>query len=733
MKKKEKNNNKKENMLPQSLTLEVTGESSHGDLMATPVEDFGVSPKIFVLENRKIRPPLERGDKFVASLINRRGAYWAKPIVGVFRADVEPEKVNGVVEKSDNKIVLKLTEKNSNKEFVIENSSEAVIGDYVSGILVGPGKAKQFRLLKSFGKFDLNKATATLILEKYDIPFEFSDEALKELKNLPKFDKKKREDLTKIPFVTIDGEDSKDFDDAVYAEKIEGGFNIMVAIADVAFYVRPFSELDRQAYKRGNSVYLPNMVVPMLPEILSNDLCSLRPKEERASLVCEMKIDNAGKIINYTFKRAVIKSAVRLTYKEVQEAIEGKYSANIMDVFKTCVQPVYEAYFAFDKARKERGALELVSNEIKIKIDKLGNVSKIEKFEQLTAHKIIEEFMVAANVCAAKALKKAKLPVMYRIHESPLEEKVKDIKPLLMDLGLKLPDAAALRPQHFNRILEECEKKGYSSGISDLILRLQCQAKYSPTNMGHFGLGLEDYAHFTSPIRRYSDLLIHRALIKAYQMGDGGELEESATFETFKEIGDYISSTERKAVNAERELVSRFLASYLEPSVGQDFEVVISGVSMAGIFVRIDSIGSEGLIPMRSLPNDMYEISAANVGLKGTRTGRDFMMGDKIIARLLEASPINGGTIFKFVDAEDGVDYYDKGGSNRGRRNSSFGKKFKSSKKEKGSFPKKGKPFKEKSKREAKPVVKSEEKTENKKESKKFFKKKKINKPKKNS
>ncbi|MDD4557002.1 MAG: VacB/RNase II family 3'-5' exoribonuclease [Alphaproteobacteria bacterium] len=674
-KKFEKN---KKGLLPQSLTLEISGESGYGDLMAVPVEDFGSVPKIYVLENRKIRPPLQKGDRFVANLINRKGAFWAKPVVRIFRADVEPEAIKGVLDKVGNKIVLKLTERNSNKEFEVENSSEAEVGDYVSGVLIGPGKAKQFRILKSYGKFDLNKATASLILEKYDIPVEFSEGVVKELKTLPKFDKKQRIDLTSVPFVTIDGEDSKDFDDAVYAEKVSGGFKIMVAIADVAFYVRPFSELDRQAYKRGNSVYLPNMVVPMLPEILSNDLCSLRPKEERASLVCEMKIDNDGNVIHYDFKRAVIKSAARLTYKEVQEAIDGKYSANIMDVFKTCVQPVYEAYFAFDKARKARGALELVSNEIKIKIDKFGNVSKIEKFEQLTAHKIIEEFMVAANVCAAKALKKAKLPVMYRIHESPLEEKVKDIKPLLMDLCLKLPDAAALRPQHFNRILEECEKKGYSSGISDLILRLQCQAKYSPTNMGHFGLGLEDYAHFTSPIRRYSDLLIHRALIKAYQMGDGGELEESATFDTFKEIGDYISSTERKAVNAERELISRFLASYLTPSVGQDFEVVISGVSLAGVFVRIDSIGSEGLIPMRSLPSDMYEISAANVGLKGTRTGRDFMMGDKIIARLMEASPVNGGTIFKFVDEKEGVDYYDKAGNNRRKRTPSFEKKMKS-------------------------------------------------------
>ena len=705
MYKKEKN---KKGMLPQSLTLEISGQSGYGDLIAVPVEDVKIEHKIYVLENRKIKPALQLGDRFIANLITRKGACWAKPIVRTFRADVEPEAMKGVVERTENAFVLKSTEKNSNKEFPIENPSEAVVGEYVSGVLVGPGKAKQFRIMKSFGKFDLNKATATLILEKYDIPAEFPDEVLKELKNLPKFNKANRVDLTHIPFVTIDGEDSKDFDDAVYAEKVDSGFNIMVAIADVAFYVRPFSDLDRQAYKRGNSVYLPNMVVPMLPELLSNDLCSLRPKEERPTLVCQMKIDNAGKVLNYDFKRAVIKSAARLTYKEVQEAIDGKYSANIIDVFKTCVQPVYEAYFAFDKARKERGALELISSEIKVKIDKLGNVSKIEKFEQLTAHKIIEEFMVAANVCAAKALKKTKLPVMYRIHEPPLEEKVKDIKPLLMDLGLKLPDAAAIRPQHFNRILEECEKKGYSSGISDLVLRLQCQAKYSPTNLGHFGLGLEDYAHFTSPIRRYSDLLIHRALIKAYEMGDGGELEDGATFDIFKELGDYISSTERKAVNAERELVARFLAAYLEPSVGQDFEVIVSGVSMAGIFVRIDSIGSEGLIPMRSLPSDMYEIMPANLGFKGMRTGRNFMMGDKIIARLLESSPINGGTIFKFVDAEEGVDYYDKSGNNRGNRKHAFGKKSKPSRKSKEKFSKKGKEQKTEAKKEPKKEVKRE-------------------------
>lgn len=645
--------------------MEVVGESGFGDLIAKPYDSKYQEVKIYIIENKRIKPALQAGDKFIGEIINKRGAYWTKPIMRTYMSGTEPDKIRGVMVKENGRYVLKTTEKNSNNEYLILNPKSAQEGDYVSGFLTGSGRYKQFEIVKSLGKFDLNKAAAAIVLDKYGIPYDFSSAVIKETLRLPEFDKKNREDLTHIPFVTIDGDDSKDFDDAVFAERTDFGFNLMAAIADVAFYVKPHTELDREAYRRGNSVYLPNMVIPMLPEKLSNDLCSLRPKEERASIVCLIKIDVDGNIRSYDFKRAVIKSSARLTYKEVQNAIEGNYSQNIMPVFKNVIQPIYEAYFALDKARKKRGVLELESNEIKIKLDKNGHVIKVEKYEILASNKIIEEFMVCANVCAAKALKKSGLPVMYRIHEPPLEEKLTEIKPLLKDLGLKILDVPAIKPEHFNNILEASAKKGCNEGINDLILRLQSQAKYSPINLGHFGLALDDYAHFTSPIRRYSDLLVHRALIRAYNMPDGGGLEPEATMNTFKEAGEHISQTERKAVNAERELVSRFLAQYLEPSIGQDFEVKISGISTAGVFVRIENLGAEGLIPMRTLPDDDYAINGSNTEMTGKL--RHFAIGENLLVRLVEASPINGGMIFKYIDAEQGIDYFEKKGNNCSR------------------------------------------------------------------
>lgn len=655
--------------LPESCLLEIYGTSSFGDLMAKTVDrkDNPEDRKIYVLENKRIKPALQVGDKFIGKITNHNNNFWAKPVARTSTTEgaAAAEKIYGVIEQRDNKIYLKPAQKNIHMDYLLDNIGKAKVGDFVAVMLVGDRKFKEAKIIKSFGKFDLNKATSALILDKYDIPQEFPEQVLREAAHSPKFDKASRVDLTQIPLVTIDGDDSKDFDDAVYAKKTEHGFELVVAIADVAFYVRHLSELDREAYKRGNSVYLPNMVVPMLPEALSNDLCSLKPKVERAAIACMMSIDNNGNLLKYDFKRAVIKSAARLTYAEVQNAIDGKFNDQTIGLFKNVIQPLYEAYFALDKAKKRRGALELDIPEIKVKIDKNGNIQSITKAEHYTSHSIVEEFMITANVAAAKALAKLKMPIMYRVHEKPLEEKLKDIKPLLHNLELKLPEQPALKPEHFNKILARCAELGYSAGICTLILRLQAQAKYSPEHLGHFGLGLSDYAHFTSPIRRYADLLIHRALIKGYNMLDGGGLEDGVDDKIFTEIGEHISITERKAVSAERDMVARYLSAYLEPSVGTEFEVKISGLSTAGIFVAIENLGAEGLIPMRSLPDDDYELGSFGSALVGRVTERRFGFGDVIKAKLIEASPITGGLIFKFVDEKEGTDYPEKGG-NRG-------------------------------------------------------------------
>lgn len=657
---------KNKNTLPESCLLEVYGTSSFGDLMAKTVDrkDNPSDYKIYVLENKRIKPALQVGDKFIGKIIFKNNHYWAKAVARTAKAETAEtaEKIYGLIEKRGDKLYLKPADKSCHMDYLLDNIGKAKVGDFVAVMLVGERKFKEAKIVKNFGKFNLSKAASTLVLDKYDIPYEFPEKVLKEAARSPQFNKSDRLDLTHIPLVTIDGDDSKDFDDAVYAKKITNGFELIVAIADVAFYVRNFSELDREAYKRGNSVYLPNMVVPMLPEVLSNDLCSLKPKVERAAIACMMTIDTNGNLLKYDFKRAVIKSAARLTYGEVQNAIDGKFNEQTTALFKNVIQPLYEAYFALDKAKKVRGALELDIPEIKVKVGKNGEIISVAKAEHYTSHNIVEEFMIAANVAAAKALGKMKLPIMYRVHEKPLEEKLKDIKPLLQNLDLKLPDQPAIKPEHFNKILALCAEKGYNAGICTLILRLQAQAKYSPEHLGHFGLGLDDYAHFTSPIRRYADLLIHRALIKGYKMPDGGGLDDGADNKIFEEIGEHISATERKAVSAEREMVARYLSAYLEPSIGADFEVKISGLSTAGIFVAIESLGAEGLIPMRSLPDDDYEIINSGSELVGKLTKRVFGFGDIINVKLVEASPITGGLIFKFVDENEGVDYYEKGG-----------------------------------------------------------------------
>ncbi len=650
--------------LPESCVLEISGVSDFGDYIAVTSEpsDNPLNIPIYVVENKRLKPALAVGDKFLANLSKRKDCYMAKPVMRLGNPNLPDEIIYGIVEKKEGKFYLKPSEKKDYMSYLLENDFGFKEGDFVKVALGGSRRFKQARVIKSYGAFALQKAASLLVLDKYNIPHEFPKEVIKETQNLPKFNKNVREDLTNIPLVTIDGDDAKDFDDAVYAMPTPDGFLLIVAIADVSFYVRPFSALDKEAYKRGNSVYLPDRVVPMLPEALCNDLCSLRPKEDRAAIACFIDIDKQGNIIQYDFKRAVIKSAARLTYKEVQNALEGKKSANIKEVYVKTIEPIYRAYLALRMAREKRGALNLESNEYKIRFNDKGEVVAIEKEESLEANKMIEEFMIAANICAAKALGKSKLPTMYRVHEKPLEEKLKDIEPLLHNLHLKLPDINALKPEHFNKILAMCSEDGYNAGVGELILRLQCQAKYSPHNLGHFGLGLEDYAHFTSPIRRYADLLVHRALVKAYKMPEGGELEDSASVKIFEETGEHLCVTERSAANAEREMTARYVSDYLLPMIGADFEVKVSGVSAAGVFAEIETIGAEGLIPMSSLPTDMYILNDGNMSLTGQRYGLSFHFGQKLQVRLLEASPITGGLIFKYIDPEEGVSYVEKGG-----------------------------------------------------------------------
>ena len=642
----------KKNRLPEIAQLEIIGMNENGELLAKTVleKDNPKNLEIVVLENRKIKPELAAGDLILAKLAVSYGEYYAKPISRLKMKVQQLEKHYGVVQKQNGKAVVASCEKNAHETYLLDSMKGVKFGDFVSFVLEGERRFKTVRILKSFGAFDLHQATSFLVLEKYDIPYQWNDKVLKETKKMKKFSSALREDLTNLPFVTIDGDDSKDFDDAVWAERTPLGFRLGIAIADVGFYVRHLSELDREAYKRGNSVYLPNVTVPMLPEILCNDLCSLRPRVKRPVLACFIDINHDGEFIGYDFCRGVICSAERLTYPEVQKALDGQKNEKTQPIFEKVIVPLFEAYQALDKARKKRGALELESSEFKVKFDRNGKVKALEKRVSVTSEKIVEEFMIAANVAAALALKKSKLPVMYRVHDKPKTERLDDLKELLKSFKMKLPQDNALRPEHFNKVLDLCKEHGLHSGINDMVLRMQSQAQYSPHNIGHFGLGLKDYVHFTSPIRRYADVLIHRALIRALNLPDGGGLEDGADEKLFEQIGTHISETERKAVSAEREMIARFQAEYLAPSIGQIFDVSISGLSNAGIFVRIDELGAEGLVPMRSLPNDNYILAENKMSLRGMKTKRIFAFGERIKAILKEANPTSGGMVFAFYD-----------------------------------------------------------------------------------
>lgn len=651
---------RKDFKLPENCLLKVVSVNGHGDLTAEAAES-GVLPRrtvVMVAENRRIKPALAEGDVFLARLSRKRDAVWAKPLMRVESEGGHRDKVYGVIARKGDRYYLKLPERKNYAEYLLDDIRGVAEGDFVSAVLAGERRFKQVKIVKNFGPFNMSKAISYSLFEQAGVPSYFEDDIEKEAERPAPFDKAGREDLTAVPLVTIDGDDSKDFDDAVYAEKTETGFKLIVAIADVAWYVREGSGLDREAYRRGNSVYLPNVVLPMLPPRLSNDLCSLNPREERAALACLMEIDRDGNLLSYDFKRAVIKSAARLTYGEVQQAFEGILNENTRPVFKKTIQALYEAYFALGKARERRGALNIESDEIKVKVSKDGVVESIKKAELFTSNKVIEEFMIAANVAAALALKNKKLPVMYRVHDRPAPEKLKDAQPLLKSFKLSLPDYAALKPEHFNRILETGEREGLGLMTNSLVLRLQAQAKYSPQNIGHFGLGLKDYVHFTSPIRRYADLLIHRALIALYDMPGGGGLTASGGA-AFEETAEHLCMTERRAVSLERDITAKFLAVYLEPLAGVDFEVRISGMTQAGLFVTIEDMGAEGFIPIRTLPDDDYVLKEGSWAMKGHFSRRTFRFGAKIKARLVEATPVNGGLIFKYVDEDEGVDYYD--------------------------------------------------------------------------
>ena len=458
---------------------------------------------------------------------------------------------------------------------------------------------------------------------------------------------KTRKDLQNIPFVTIDGADAKDFDDAVWAEKDKSGWHVMVGIADVSWYVRPDSELDKEAFRRGNSTYFPDRVIPMLPFALSNGVCSLNPNEPRGALVCEVWLDKDGKKKRHKFYRALIRSVARLTYDEVQGVIDNTRKLDIN------LDALISVYKLLEKQRQHRGTLELDVPERQVVLDKKGNVKEVHLREQNDAMKLIEELMILANVSAAETLTELGQGTLYRVHDHPSNEKIEALNTYLKTLNKKTISTSAL-PRDFNAILKNFGKQNYV--LNNLILRTQAQAVYSPENIGHFGLALEKYTHFTAPIRRYSDLLVHRLLVSGLKLGEGGITPEQT--KNMEHLAEHISVTERQSANAEQNATDRYLASSMQDKIGQAFTGRISSVTAFGLFIMVDGTQADGFVPFRAMHGDYFKYDEKRTRLVGKHSGKTYQLGDNVSVILCECTPATGGLVFKLANSDKKLTKY---------------------------------------------------------------------------
>jgi ribonuclease R len=655
--------------LPSVVLADVTGRDSDGDLIAQPAEwdeeDQGPAPKILVqIPSRGRAPGLAPGvgDRIlmraepldeveedgpthqgrVIKILSKQ----ATRVLGVFRA--LPDGSGRLVP---------VAKREAGKELAIpaDATEGADDGDLIAADIVKQGRygLPTARVRERLGSLKSEKAVSLIAIHSHAIPHVFSRGAEAEAEAARAATMKGREDWRRLPLITIDPADAKDHDDAVHAEpdldpNNPGGHIVTVAIADVASYVRPGSALDRDALDRGNSVYFPDRVVPMLPERISNDLCSLREGENRPALAVRMVVARDGRKLRHTFHRVMMRSAAKLSYQQAQAAIDGTPGEAAEPLLDSVLRPLWDAYAALKAAREIRGPLDLDLPERKLLLKPDGSVDRVIVPPRLDAHRLIEEFMIQANVAAAETLEAKRTPLIYRVHDTPALEKLEALRELLATLQLDLAKSGNLRPAQFNRLLERVEGTENATLVNEVVLRTQAQAEYAAENYGHFGLNLRRYAHFTSPIRRYADLVVHRALIRALDLGDDG-LPVDATVESLSEIGARISAAERRAMAAERETVDRLIAHFLADQVGATFTGRVAGVTRAGLFVKLDDTGADGFVPISTLGNDYFVHDEAGRALTGSATGESFRLGDTVRVRLVEAAPVAGALRFEML------------------------------------------------------------------------------------
>ncbi len=650
--------------LPSVMLVDVTGRDRDGELLAVPAEwpdEAESPPRIQLVAPRRARhgargcPEPGLGDRVLVRLHWRDDHYAAEPVkvlaksrpavIGLFRKD---PRGGGRILPVDKKAL--------GQELLVRPGDENGAGDgelvTVSVLARGLGLARA-RVKERLGSVNSEKAISLIAIHAHGIPHIFPPAVLAEAERLSPATLAGREDWRAIPLVTIDPADARDHDDAVSAAPDEdpnnpGGHVLHIAIADVAAFVTPGSALDREALERGNSVYFPDRVVPMLPERISNDLCSLKPDMDRAALGVRIVIAADGRKLRHSFHRVLIRSRAKLAYPEAQAAIDGAPSQVAAPVLETALKPLWAAYAALKRARDARQPLDLDLPERKLILDADGRVVRVTVPERLDAHRLIEEFMILANAAAAEALERAPSGLIYRVHDEPGIEKMRALGEVLASIGHKLPKAGALQPALFNRILAQVRGGPHETFVNEVVLRSQAQALYARDNTGHFGLNLRRYAHFTSPIRRYADLIVHRALITHFGLGSDG-LNADTPARLLEEIATRISAAERRAMAAERETTDRLIAHFLADQVGATFSGRISGVTRAGLFVKLAETGADGFVPVSTLGADHYAHDEAHHALVGARTGETFRLGDTVEVKLVEAAPVAGALRFEIV------------------------------------------------------------------------------------
>ncbi|MDB5700035.1 MAG: rnr [Sphingomonadales bacterium] len=600
--------------------------------------DGVVPPRVRVIERSKAGA-MAVGDRFLGRTEERGAGHVVHPMKKLAKSE---EMLLGVVRKEGERYYLKPVDKRERNDTLISDIGDAVDGDLVLCEKGGRPPKIVARVSEILGDPFAPKAFSLIAIHKHGIPDHFTDGMLAEAHRVSKTKLGDREDLRDLPIVAIDPADARDHDDAVWAAPNDkGGYEAIVAIADVSFYVRTGSLLDCEAKKRGNSVYFPDRVVPMLPEELSADICSLKQGQERAALACHLTIDAKGKVTAWRFTRAVIRVAANLAYEDAQAAIDDGTAPEHL-------KHLWAAWALLAKARDEREPLALDLPERRVVLDEKGQIVSIAVRDRLDAHRLIEDFMIAANVAAAKALEAKKSPVMYRVHEVPGREKLVALKDYLATFGVSFALGQVVTPAVFNRLLERVTDPEQRPQIMEQVLRTQTQAYYGPDNHGHFGLSLGSYAHFTSPIRRYADLIVHRGLVRSFGLGDGGLTDDEAQRMTV--LGEAISQAERRAMLAERETVDRYVAAHLSTRIGEVIDARITGVSNFGFFATVDGIGGDGLVPVSTLGNDYFRFDEGAKTLEGDVSGVKYAPGMKLQLRLAEANPISGALRFELPE-----------------------------------------------------------------------------------